>query len=201
MQSPPSDLPSNGSPDDLSVQPIPSFEQLFLFPCFPYSSLITHFLNSATNSQSDWTVKEAPPMQNSFSTQAIADSSAATYRAVNQSPECMPLPEPIVGLNREPAPVTDSFAAVTAVSLESMQAVMRQLADVKAELNAMKQSQSRQAQITQAQNKQLERRLQHFVQNLVKSAMHDAIQRFARPRSSAVPEPARQPSTYIVPQR
>lgn len=197
MQSPPSDLSFNGSPDDSSVQPIPNFEQLFLFPCFPYSSLITHFLNSATNSQSDWTVKEAPLMQNSFSTQAIADSSAATYKAVNQSPECLPLPEPMTALNR-PAVAPDNFVAV---SLESMQAVMRQLADVKAELTEMKQSQSRQAQITQAQNKQLERRLQHFVQNLVRSAMHDAIQRFARPRSSAVPEPARQSSTYIVPQR
>ena len=143
-------------------------------------------------------------MQNLLSTQAIADSSAATYRAatyqaVNQSPDRAPLTEPMAAaLNREPAAVADNFAAV---SLDSMQAVIRQLADVKAELSAMKQSQSRQAQITQAQNKQLERRLQHFVQNLVKRAMHDAIQRFARPRSSAVPEPARQSSTYTVPQR
>ena len=145
-------------------------------------------------------------MQNSFGTQAVADSSAATYRAVNQSPE----------------DVAFRSGAVTGAmtgSAENMQTIMLQLANVKAELRVMKQAydqlvdwktdfershrqaQIKQAQITHAQNQQLERRLQQFVKNLMVSMVPDAVRRVVRIRGLVVHEPTMQSSTYIVPER
>ncbi len=52
-----------------------------------------------------------------------------------------------------------------------------------------------------AQDQQLERRLQQCVKDSVKMAIHLAMERLLRVRSSVVPESARRPSTYSVPNR
>jgi hypothetical protein len=52
-----------------------------------------------------------------------------------------------------------------------------------------------------AQNLQLERRLQDYVKEAVKEAVHIAIERFARVRSEAKSKQTAPPSTYLIPQR
>ncbi len=68
-----------------------------------------------------------------------------------------------------------------------------------------KQAAIKQSQIRLAQEQQLERRLYQYAEDVVKKAMHSAMERFlGRIRSSVssvVPESAKQPSTYSVPNR
>jgi hypothetical protein len=58
-----------------------------------------------------------------------------------------------------------------------------------------------QCKIRLAQDQQLERRLAQSTQDIVKKAVHNAVERFLRVRSSVAPEPLRQSSTYSVPNR
>lgn len=66
-----------------------------------------------------------------------------------------------------------------------------------------KQAEIQRSQLRHAQDQQLERRLQGFIEEVVKTALHNTIERLglARVRGAAISEPARQPSTYSVPKR
>ncbi len=144
-------------------------------------------------------------MQNSLSTQAIA----------NRSPEDRPSLEPMAGLDREKVVAINN-------GTDSLREMALRLADMEAELRVVKaklategqvvawmanfershqQAQIKQAQITHAQNQQLERRLQQFVKDLIISMVPDAVRRVVRIRGPVVHEPTMQPSTYCVPQR
>ena len=156
---------------------------------------------------------------------------ASTYGAANQSPEHKVSSEPLLdaNANREKVVPINSASMSSAVDNTREIAALkgelefanRQIFDLTAEIRSIKQMEQRtddrisqfekqqkqaeiqRGQIRLAQDQQLERRLRSFMHELIATALHNAIERsgLVRVRSASVPESAKQPSTYSVPQR
>ncbi|MGB3297611.1 MAG: hypothetical protein WBA76_05020 [Phormidesmis sp.] len=179
-----------------------------------------------SHTQPDQADKEAF-MQNSLSSKTIVNSDPSALGGVNQSPEDLTSSGLLLSANSS----VEESQQLAALSRE-LKAVTYQLFDIKAQLSAAKEeirglSQTKQRtydqisermfqfehrykhseiqrnQIRHAQDQQLERRLQSFIQETIKIALHNTIERLglARVRGGAIPEPAKRPSTYIVPNR